>query len=152
MPASPSDTTETRAACVPDAAAGRRFDAVVAELFPEFSRSRLSLWIKSGDLLLDGRSVRGRDPGNEQRDQDVLAGRQRVGEGVALRHHGDAQPGGLLATGLVERRIRDRPHGRLCLTPRPAVGLAVTDQVEAPFGVTHPTPFAFGWRARQSSA
>jgi len=62
MPASPPDTTETRAACVPDAAAGRRFDAVVAELFPEFSRSRLSLWIKSGDLLLDGRTVRGRDP------------------------------------------------------------------------------------------
>ena len=61
MPASSSDTTETRAASVPDAAAGRRFDAVVAELFPEFSRSRLSLWIKSGDLLLDGRTVRGRE-------------------------------------------------------------------------------------------
>ncbi|WP_159017291.1 23S rRNA pseudouridine(1911/1915/1917) synthase RluD [Cognatiluteimonas profundi] len=61
MPASSPDATETRAACVPDAAAGRRFDAVVAELFPEFSRSRLSLWIKSGDLLLDGRTVRGRE-------------------------------------------------------------------------------------------
>jgi 23S rRNA pseudouridine1911/1915/1917 synthase len=61
MPASSPETTETRAACVPDAAAGRRFDAVVAELFPEFSRSRLSLWIKSGDLLLDGRTVRGRE-------------------------------------------------------------------------------------------
>ncbi len=61
MPASSSDATETRAACVPDAASGRRFDAVVAELFPEFSRSRLSLWIKSGDLLLDGRTVRGRE-------------------------------------------------------------------------------------------
>jgi 23S rRNA pseudouridine1911/1915/1917 synthase len=61
MPASSSDATETRAASVPDAAAGRRFDAVVAELFPEFSRSRLSLWIKSGDLLLDGRTVRGRE-------------------------------------------------------------------------------------------
>jgi 23S rRNA pseudouridine1911/1915/1917 synthase len=62
MPASSPDAVETRAASVPDAAAGRRFDAVVAELFPEFSRSRLSLWIKSGDLLLDGRTVRGRDP------------------------------------------------------------------------------------------
>ena len=51
-----------RTAVVPDEAAGRRFDAVVADLFPEFSRSRLSEWIKSGDLLLDGRLVRGRDP------------------------------------------------------------------------------------------
>ncbi|MEO6264461.1 MAG: 23S rRNA pseudouridine(1911/1915/1917) synthase RluD [Luteimonas sp.] len=56
------DATEARTACVPETAAGRRFDAVLAELFPEFSRSRLSLWIKSGDVLLDGRPVRPRDP------------------------------------------------------------------------------------------
>jgi 23S rRNA pseudouridine1911/1915/1917 synthase len=49
-------------ATIPDAAAGRRFDAVLAELFPEFSRSRLAAWIKSGDARLDGREVRPRDP------------------------------------------------------------------------------------------
>ncbi len=49
-------------ATVPDTAAGRRFDAVLAELFPEFSRSRLAGWIKSGDARLDGREVRPRDP------------------------------------------------------------------------------------------
>jgi 23S rRNA pseudouridine1911/1915/1917 synthase len=49
-------------ATVPDSAAGRRFDAVLAELFPDFSRSRLAAWIKSGDALLDGREVRPRDP------------------------------------------------------------------------------------------
>ncbi len=49
-------------AIVPDAAAGRRFDAVLAELFPSYSRSRLSSWIKSGEVLLDGRQVRPRDP------------------------------------------------------------------------------------------
>ncbi|GAB2625154.1 23S rRNA pseudouridine(1911/1915/1917) synthase RluD [Novilysobacter erysipheiresistens] len=49
-------------AVVPDEAAGRRFDAVLAELFPDYSRSRLSAWIKSGDALLDGREVRPRDP------------------------------------------------------------------------------------------
>jgi 23S rRNA pseudouridine1911/1915/1917 synthase len=49
-------------ATVPDAAAGRRFDAVLAELFPDFSRSRLAAWIKSGDARLDGREVRPRDP------------------------------------------------------------------------------------------
>ena len=47
-----------RQAQVPDSAAGRRFDAVLAELFPEFSRSRLTEWIKTGAVLLDGEPVR----------------------------------------------------------------------------------------------
>src|SRR3546814_19957160 len=53
---------EQRSAQVPETAAGRRFDAVLAELFPEFSRSRLAEWIKSGDALLDGAQVRPRAP------------------------------------------------------------------------------------------
>jgi len=55
-PATPLLTT------IPETAAGRRFDAVLAELFPAYSRSRLAEWIKSGDALLDGRQVRPRDP------------------------------------------------------------------------------------------
>src|SRR5690606_17465242 len=51
-----------RRARVPDALAGRRFDAVLAELFPEFSRSRLSSWVKAGDARLDGEAVRPREP------------------------------------------------------------------------------------------
>jgi len=50
-----------RTATVPSSAAGRRFDAALAELFPEFSRSRLSEWVKSGDARLDGQTVRPRD-------------------------------------------------------------------------------------------
>lgn len=53
--------TETRTAIVPDTCSGRRLDAVLAELFPEYSRSRLSAWIKSGDVLVDGASLRPRD-------------------------------------------------------------------------------------------
>jgi len=62
------DTPPPREARVPETAAGRRFDAVLAELFPEFSRSRLAGWIRSGDVRLDGREVRPRDPvrGGEQ--------------------------------------------------------------------------------------
>ncbi|WDS37615.1 23S rRNA pseudouridine(1911/1915/1917) synthase RluD [Pseudoxanthomonas sp.] len=56
-----SNTEGPRTAQVPAHAAGRRFDAVLAELFPEFSRSRLAEWVKSGDALLDGQSVRPRD-------------------------------------------------------------------------------------------
>lgn len=44
-------------ASVPIELAGRRFDQVLAELFPDFSRSRLSAWIKSGDARLDGAVV-----------------------------------------------------------------------------------------------
>jgi 23S rRNA pseudouridine1911/1915/1917 synthase len=61
-PSMPAQNTVARTAVVPDAVSGRRFDAVLAELFPEFSRSRLAEWIKSGDALLDGRQVRPRDP------------------------------------------------------------------------------------------
>ena len=65
MPASPhtpQQETVSRTAVVPDEASGRRFDAVLAELFAEFSRSRLAEWIKSGDARLDDRQVRPRDP------------------------------------------------------------------------------------------
>ena len=51
-----------RMARIPDHACGHRFDTVLAELFPEFSRSRLAAWIKTGDVLLDGRPARPRDP------------------------------------------------------------------------------------------
>ena len=53
---------QTLTATVPDSSAGRRVDAVLAELFPDYSRSRLSAWIKSGDALIDGQPVRPRDP------------------------------------------------------------------------------------------
>ena len=56
------DSVTPRHALVPESAAGRRLDAVVAELFPEYSRSRLSAWIKSGDVTVDGATARPRDP------------------------------------------------------------------------------------------
>ncbi len=48
------DERELLEAIIPLAQAGRRFDQVLAELFPDFSRSRLVSWIKSGEALLDG--------------------------------------------------------------------------------------------------
>jgi len=56
-----TDAAAPREARIPESAAGRRFDAVLAELFPEYSRSRLSAWIKSGDVLLEGDAARPRD-------------------------------------------------------------------------------------------
>lgn len=40
---------------IPEALAGRRFDQALAELFPEYSRSRLQLWVKQGKVLLNQR-------------------------------------------------------------------------------------------------
>lgn len=53
-------TTIRHEAQVPLTAAGRRFDQALAELFPDYSRSRLSGWIKSGAVSLDGAQVAAR--------------------------------------------------------------------------------------------
>ena len=62
VPAGPPDAIAERSATVPQSAAGRRLDAVLAELFPDHSRSRLAGWIKSGEVPVDGRPARPRDP------------------------------------------------------------------------------------------
>ncbi len=54
--------TELLSAEVSDALAGKRFDQALAELFPQFSRSRLTSWIKDGKALLNDVQVRPRDP------------------------------------------------------------------------------------------
>lgn len=46
---------------VPFSLSGTRLDQAVAELFPDYSRSRLQTWIKSGDLTVNGKQWRIRD-------------------------------------------------------------------------------------------
>ncbi|RTE64365.1 23S rRNA pseudouridine(1911/1915/1917) synthase RluD [Amphritea opalescens] len=55
-------------ATVSDDLIGKRLDQAVAELFPEYSRSRLQGWIKDGFLTVDGKVKRPRDKlmGGEQ--------------------------------------------------------------------------------------
>lgn len=50
-------TTVQHETTVPLDAAGRRFDQTLAGLFPDYSRSRLTAWIKSGAATLDGVTV-----------------------------------------------------------------------------------------------
>ena len=47
-------TTIRHEAVVPLSAAGRRFDQALAEMFPDYSRARLTAWVKAGAVTLDG--------------------------------------------------------------------------------------------------
>jgi len=49
------------AAAIPATAAGQRLDQVLAELFPDFSRSRLQQWIRAGEVRVDGAQRKGKD-------------------------------------------------------------------------------------------
>ncbi len=47
---------------IPQELEGKRFDVALATLYPEYSRSRLQSWIKSGDAQIAGEQRRPRDP------------------------------------------------------------------------------------------
>ena len=67
-------TATTLSALVPLSMAGSRLDVIAAGLFPEFSRSKLSEWIKSGRLTLDGATARPRDTLTGGDGHDTLQG------------------------------------------------------------------------------
>ena len=46
---------------VPDSLGGQRLDQALAQMFPEYSRSRLKAWIKDGLVSVDERQLRPRD-------------------------------------------------------------------------------------------
>jgi 23S rRNA pseudouridine1911/1915/1917 synthase len=46
---------------IPPECAGRRLDQVMAELLPEYSRTRLKDWIDEGKVLVDGAALKPRD-------------------------------------------------------------------------------------------
>lgn len=47
---------------IPDEFAGKRLDQALAQMFPEYSRSRLKSWLLAGNITVDGGSPRPRDP------------------------------------------------------------------------------------------
>ena len=52
---------ETHTAIVPAASGGQRFDQVLVQLFPDYSRARLQQWIKNGQVHVDGKLLRPKD-------------------------------------------------------------------------------------------
>jgi 23S rRNA pseudouridine1911/1915/1917 synthase len=67
-------------AFVPEDFLGYRFDAAASELFPEFSRSRLQIWIKSGALTLNGRQAKAKDKLLGGEELLLLAEQEEQGE------------------------------------------------------------------------
>ena len=65
-------------AIIPESAVGQRVDQALAQLFPDYSRSRLQQWLKAEQILVDGRPCRPRD-------------RVLGGERVALRAEWSAE-------------------------------------------------------------
>lgn len=43
---------------IPEALSGQRLDSALAEMFPDYSRSRMKQWIQQGQILLEGRQVK----------------------------------------------------------------------------------------------
>ncbi len=60
--------TEKQQKTVPDELAGLRLDQALAQMFPDYSRSRLKAWLMDGAVLVDGEKLRPRDrvDGGEQ--------------------------------------------------------------------------------------
>jgi 23S rRNA pseudouridine1911/1915/1917 synthase len=124
-----NEKVPVQTAQVPAAAAGRRFDQALAELFPDYSRSRLTAWIRAGEVLLNGAQVLPRhiltggeavtlraQPGREvplapepialdirYEDDDVLVVNKPVGLVV---HPGAGQPAGTLQNALLHHDPR----------------------------------------------
>ncbi|PKM34963.1 MAG: RNA pseudouridine synthase, partial [Gammaproteobacteria bacterium HGW-Gammaproteobacteria-10] len=46
---------------VPEAMAGMRLDQVLAELFADYSRSKLQTWVKAGRVKVNGQTLKSRD-------------------------------------------------------------------------------------------
>jgi 23S rRNA pseudouridine1911/1915/1917 synthase len=67
---------------IPASAAGRRLDQALAEMFPDYSRSRLTAWVKAGDVLLDGAPA---IPRQIVRGGEIVSLNARRGQEVPMR-------------------------------------------------------------------
>ena len=67
--------TEKQQKTVPDELAGLRLDQALAQMFPDFSRSRLKAWLINGAVLVDGETRRPKDrvDGGEEIELRVVA-------------------------------------------------------------------------------
>lgn len=70
-------------AVVPPDLAGIRLDRALARMFPDYSRSRIQVWIRDGAVTVDGNPTRPRDP---------VAGGEHIRVDAAFKILSEAQP------------------------------------------------------------
>lgn len=58
---------------IPEALSGWRVDAAIASLLPQYSRARLSLWIKSGEIRINGAVLKPKDKLMGQESVSIVA-------------------------------------------------------------------------------
>jgi 23S rRNA pseudouridine1911/1915/1917 synthase len=114
---------------LPGSPGGRRLDQALAQVLPQFSRSRLAGWIKDGCVALDGRSARPSDSvfGGEHVVLRALAARDERVEAesmsLAVRYR-DAhifvidKPAGLVVHPGAGNRHHTLQNGLLALDPK----------------------------------
>lgn len=73
-----SDASQLKA-FIPDELAGRRLDQALAEIFSDYSRSRLKQWLEQGNVLVNGEKLRPKDKvwGGEEVELTVVIEPQR---------------------------------------------------------------------------
>ncbi len=74
---------QTLHAEIPAELAGKRLDQVLAELFADYSRSRLTQWLKDGKVLVDG---------EQRKPRDKVAGGEQVSLTVELQRDERFEP------------------------------------------------------------
>ena len=76
------EETEVFEAIITDEFSGERVDQALARLFPDYSRSRLQIWLKDGQILIDGKIKRAKDKvlGGERVELKVVLGSENVWE------------------------------------------------------------------------
>ena len=52
---------------IPNRMIGERLDIAIAEMLPDYSRSKITSWIKSGDALIEGKTFKPKDKVNESK-------------------------------------------------------------------------------------
>ena len=90
---------------IPASQAGQRLDQALAELLPDYSRSRLKAWIESGEVLVDGAIPRPRDK---------VSGGEAVEVAATVREEVEARPQSMPLQVVFEDRhvlIIDKPAG-----------------------------------------
>ena len=71
---------------IPESQAGQRLDMALAQILPEYSRSRLKSWIEQGKVLLEGKVVKPREKvsGGEQVEIDASLEPQKIVKAEAI--------------------------------------------------------------------